>query len=234
MPLQMIEPETRDKILASPEALLEDRDVMNALVAAHERAMGSNIVDLRAIAMERMGARLDRLEETHRSVIAAAYENISGTALIHRAVLQLLEPLDFEGFLALLNGALLQSLRVDAIRLVLESRTEPDGAAFDKLGAALVLAEPNFVEEYCALHRPEAPREVILRQMLPPNAELYGEKAADIKSEALLRLDLGEGRLPGLLVLGSENPHQFRSSQGSDLLGFFGAVFERVMRRFLS
>ena len=57
----MIEPDLRDRLLSEPELLLEDRDVMNALIAANERAMGSNIVDLRGIAMERLEARLDRL-----------------------------------------------------------------------------------------------------------------------------------------------------------------------------
>ena len=62
----------RMRILRDPEAILEDMDVMRALVAANERAMGQNIVDLRGVAMERLDARLGRLEETHRSVIAAA------------------------------------------------------------------------------------------------------------------------------------------------------------------
>ena len=35
---------------------------LTALIAANERAMGANIVDLRGIAMERLEARLDRLE----------------------------------------------------------------------------------------------------------------------------------------------------------------------------
>ena len=66
----------RDKILSKPEIILEDQDVMKALVAANERTMGGNIVDLRGIAMERLEARLDRLEDTHRSVIAAAYKTL--------------------------------------------------------------------------------------------------------------------------------------------------------------
>lgn len=36
----MIEQDLRDKILASPEVILEDRDLMKALIAANERAMG--------------------------------------------------------------------------------------------------------------------------------------------------------------------------------------------------
>ena len=67
----------RDTLISKPEVILEDRDLMKALIAANERAMGANIVDLRGIAMERLEARLDRLEDTHRSVIAAAYENLA-------------------------------------------------------------------------------------------------------------------------------------------------------------
>ena len=115
----MIEPDLRDRILAEPEVLLEDRDVMNALVAANERAMGANIVDLRGIAMERLEARLDRLEDTHRSVIAAAYENLAGTNQVHRAILQMLDPLGFEDFLKSLAGEVAQALRVDCVKLVL-------------------------------------------------------------------------------------------------------------------
>ena len=61
-----IEGDLREKILTSPDIVLEDADLMRALVAANERAMGANIVDLRGIAMDRLEQRLDRLEETQR------------------------------------------------------------------------------------------------------------------------------------------------------------------------
>src|SRR6056297_2106750 len=89
----------RHRIIEDPEAILEDADVMKALIAANEKYLGNNIVDLRGIAMERLEARLDRLEDTHRSVIAAAYENLAGTNQIHRAVLRMLDPVEFEVFL---------------------------------------------------------------------------------------------------------------------------------------
>jgi uncharacterized protein len=72
--------------------ILDDKDVMRALIAANEKALGANIVDLRGLAMERLEARLERLEDTHRSVIAAAYENLAGTNQMHRAILRILEP----------------------------------------------------------------------------------------------------------------------------------------------
>lgn len=224
----------RDRIIAAPETILDDHDVMRALIAANERAMGSNIVDLRGIAMERLESRLDRLEDTHRSVIAAAYENLAGTNLVHRAILQMLDHLAFEDFLKSLGTEVAQTLRVDCIRLVLESaRTAEDEPALRRLGDVLFVAEPGFVATYVAGGRTTSLRPVTLRPVIPASVQLYGE-AAHVRSEALMRLDFGKGRLPGLLAMGAEDPHQFKPAQGTDLLGHFAGVFERTMRRWLA
>ena len=207
---------------------------MNALIGANERAMGSNIVDLRGIAMERMEDRLGRLEDTHRSVIAAAYENLAGTNQVHRAILQLLDPLSFEDFLKTLNTEVAQTLRVDCVRLVLESVQEAAEPALRKLGDVLYVAEPGFVSDYITAGRNIPMRAVLLRQVLPTSDALYGEKAGWIRSEALMKLDFGKGRLPGMLVMGAEDPHQFKPTHGTDLLAFFAGIFERTMRRWLS
>lgn len=79
--------ELRTRIIQEPDVILEDADVMRALIAANERSHGGNVVDLRGIAMDRLEGRLERLEDTHRSVISAAYENLAGMAQVHRAVL---------------------------------------------------------------------------------------------------------------------------------------------------
>ena len=231
----MIAQDLRDLILAEPEAILQDTAVMAALVAASDRALGSNVVDLRAIAMERMEARLDRLEDTHRSVIAAVYENLAGTNQVHRATLLLMTPVTFEAFLQTLGTDVAQTLRVDCARLVLESRqTADDDPALQRLADTLCITEPGFVDTYLGTGPDAPPRPVTLRQRPLGSALPYGELSESIRSEALLRLDFGKGRLPGLLALGAGDPHRFKAAQGTDLLGFFGGVFERAMRRWLS
>ncbi|MFV2051671.1 DUF484 family protein [Aliiroseovarius sp. YM-037] len=224
----------RDKIIAQPETVLEDPDVMRALVAANEHQMGENIVDLRGLAMDRLEARLDRLEETHRSVIAAAYENLAGTNQVHRAILRMLDPAEFETFLHDLGGEVAEILRVDCMRLVLETVQKVDDPAVKRLGDVLSVAEPGFVDSYIGGGRNETSRQVTLRQVRPMNDSIYGDQADDIRSEAALRLDFGKGRLPGMLVMGAEDPHHFKPSHGTDLLAFFAGVFERAMRRWLS
>lgn len=230
----MIEQDMRDRIIAAPETLLDDKDVMRALVAANERAMGSNIIDMRGIAMERLEGRLDRLEDTHRSVIAAAYENLAGTNQVHRAILQMLDPLSFEAFLKTLGTEVMQTLRVDATRLVLETVQNAEEPALRKLGEVLYVAEPGFIADYIVAGRNISLRPVTLRQVVPESDALYGASPGRIRSEALLRLDFGAGHLPGMLALGAEDPYHFKPNQGTDLLAFFAGVFERSMRRWLS
>lgn len=227
----------RDQILAEPEVILADPDLMQALVSANERRAGDNVVDLRGIAMKRLEERFDRLEDTHRSVIAAAYENLSGTQQVQRAVLAMLEPLDFTEFLKSLGSEVADILQVDKLRLCLESPHSGQPAQerlVREYGEVVGFYAPGSIEEYLTDGRNMAARAVTLRQIARASRTLYGDKADWIRSEALLRLDLGAGRLPGLLALGSEDPHQFHPNQGTDLLAFFGGAFERAMRRWLA
>lgn len=223
----------REAIISRPDVILDDKDLMHALIAANERAMGGNIVDLRGLAMERLEARLDRLEDTHRSVIAAAYENLAGTNQVHRAILRMLDPLEFETFLRDLGGEVAAILRVDAVKLVLESVQNDNEPVVKRLGDVLSVAEPGFIDSYLTHGRGGNVRQVTLRQVQSVDPAIYGRNGDWIRSEACLKLDFGAGRLPGLLVMGTEDPHMFGPQQGTDLLAFFTGVFERAMRRWL-
>ena len=223
----------REAIISQPNVILDDKDLMQALIAANEHAMGGNIVDLRGVAMDRLESRLDRLENTHRSVIAAAYENLAGTNQVHRAILRMLDPMEFEAFLRDLNGAVSEILRVDATKLVLETVKSDTQNTVKPLGEVLSVVEPGFVDDYLSNGSGGQVRKVTLRKVQNLSEMIYGENAEWIRSEACLKLDFGNGRLPGLLVMGAEDPHMFRPQQGTDLLAFFSGVFERAMRRWL-
>ena len=226
--------ELRERIIARPDVILDDKDVMRALIAANEKALGSNIVDLRGLAMERLEARLERLEDTHRSVIAAAYENLAGTNQMHRAILRILEPTDFEEFLTVLDTDVSDILRVDCVRLVLESRGRAEDAALGRADEVVQLAEPGFIDDYLTRGRSVPVRTVTLRAVDPGEGGLYGEGGDWIRSEACVKLDLGPGRLPGMLAFGAEDIEQFTPAHGTDLIAFFASVFERAMRRWLA
>jgi uncharacterized protein YigA (DUF484 family) len=226
----------RDRIIAEPGLVLEDRELMRALLDAERRVAGRNVVDLRGVLVERLEERLDRLEDTHREVIAAAYENVAGMNQVHRACLALLEPQEFAGFLKVLTRDIAPILAVEVIRLGLEAPDATPGASLGPAGPFqdVVVALPQAgVDAYVTQGRGLGARRVTLRQLVKASPDLYGEAAPEIRSEALLRLDLGDGHLRGLLAFGASDHLRFHPDQGTDLLAFFGGVFERSLRRWL-
>ncbi|WP_340108390.1 DUF484 family protein [Pikeienuella sp. HZG-20] len=230
------EAESRDlrtEILADPDIVLEDRVVMQALIDAEGKPGGRKVVDLRGALVTRLEARLDRLETTHRSVIAAAYENLAGTTQIQKAVLLLLDQNRFVDFLRALTLETPDMVAVDHARLCIETDeaapgplTELDPALSDRF----VILPPGGVDAYFSFG---GRRRISLRRTTPEAEAVFGDAAAAIGSEALVRLDLGGGR-QGLLVFGAEDARRFDPEHGGELLEFFGGVVERALRRWLA
>ncbi|AXC48508.1 DUF484 family protein [Paracoccus suum] len=223
-----IDEAVRARLLAAPDLILGDRDLMRALIGAREAEAGANVIDIRGRAMEALEARLTRLESAHENVIAAAYDNQAGMQTIHRAVVSLLEPDDFTSFLENLNTTVAPILRVETLRLVMESdavQAPPAGES-----GALAMVQTGTVARMIAAGR-RAPRgnDIILRRASAETALTHGTAAGAIRSEALLPLDLGAGRWPALLLMGSNDPARFTPTQGTDLLRFFSQVFRLVL-----
>lgn len=225
-----MDPAVRDRLLADPESLLGDTDIMHALIAANDSARGSNVIDLRSVAMQRLKERLEQLEETHRAVIAAAYENLAGMNMIHRAVLRMLDAEDLETFLRDLAGPVADALRVEAVRLVVETDAGPAVAGTERLSDGVILAEAGYCSLYVGIGSPGEPRRVTLRSIETADPRLHGPAAEEIRSEACLLLDPRPGRA-AMLVLGAADPGQFAPGQATDLLSFLAAVAERSLGR---
>lgn len=213
---------TREKLLADPSAILADRDLMRALVAAREAEIGDNVIDIRGRAMQALETRLDRLEVAHESVISAAFDNQSGMAVIHRAVLALLEPQDAAGFVENLQAEVAPLLRVDTLRLVFEADEARPG-----LPEQIILAPNGAVARLLAGGR-RNPRgdDIILRKAAEVTLPVHGIKVA---SEALIPLDLGPDHAPALLLMGSADAGRFSPAHGTDLLRFFGQAFRLAL-----
>ena len=72
-----------------------------------------------------------------------------------------------------------------------------------------------------------------MRQIRKGVTKIHGSHADNIRSEALMKLSLGVGNRPGLLLLGSNDENKFAPNMGTELLVFYGSVFEKVIQRWL-
>lgn len=216
----------RSLIVADPALVLDDDDVMQRLVG--ETRGTRQVVDLRDRLVERLETRLEKLATTHRTVIAAAYENVAGTNQLHRAVLYLIEPPDLAAFLVRLTHEVPSLMGLEECRLCLEADVTETGPAqgYDDDLQGRVMAMPvGAIADYFALDGMPS-REIALRAAGEESELIFGE-ANPVASEALMRLDLAG--TPAMLALGSSNPKKFDPSHGTDLLEFFAGVVERLL-----
>lgn len=217
-----LDADTRDRLLADPGMILGDRDLMRALVAARDAGQGRNVVDIRGRAMEALETRLDRLESQHESVIAAAFDNQSGTAVVHRAVVGLLESADLADLVGSLQADIAPLLRIETLRLVVEA--DP---AIPRLPPEAVMVPEGAIGRIVAAGR-RTPRgdDIVLRPASPVTQVMHGRRVA---SEALLPVDLGARRPRAMLLMGSADTTRFMPAHGTDLLRFLAQVFRLVL-----
>ncbi|MGF1446070.1 MAG: DUF484 family protein [Pikeienuella sp.] len=224
----------RSLIIADPELVLGDDEVMRAVIGDVEEAGGRQVVDLRDRLVARLETRLKRLVQTNRSVIAAAYENVSGTRQLHRAVLALIAAPNLGALLRCLTHEVPSLIGVEQARVCLEA--EVDGVQIaDGLGAGLegrVLAMPvGMADAYLMLDGTPVPEGVVLREASDEAEMLFGHLTS-VRSEAMMRLDLDGAA--ALVVFGASDPDRFGPDQGIELLTFFRAVIERLLLNHLA
>lgn len=220
-------PTLRDQILARPDAVLDDPDLLSALIAAEDARRGGNVVDLRGLALSRLETRLEALEATHSSVLSAAYDNVATTQQVHRAMATMIAPLEMEPFLRCFATDVADILRVASVRIMLEpSESRPLPAIPDPLGMILPV-QPGIVEAYVNTWRGGRSPDVVLRRV-DATAPMVHRSTEPVASEALIRLQLGRDIPAGLLVLGATDPDQYHPAHATDLISLFGRVFERV------
>lgn len=221
---------TRQHLLANPQLVLADRDLMRALIGAREAEAGGNVIDIRGRAMQALEDRLDRLESAHQTVIATAYDNQAGMHQIHRAIVSLLEPQDFPGFLDALTEEVAPILRIESLRLIIED-SDP---SVQPPRPTLEFAPPGTVGRMVQGER-RTPRgdDIVLRATADMTRPLHDDANGRIWSEALIPLSLAPDHGMALILMGSRDAQRFSPTQGTDLLRFFAQVFRLTLIRWL-
>ena len=230
-----MEETVRAELLADPSIILNDQELMDSLLAATDIKLGSNVVDLRHVAMNRLSDKLGALEGTHQSVVAAAYQNLLGTKQIHQAVIQLLSKKSLEEFVISLKSELLKTLSVDCIYILLE---KPDGSVDSLLptncGPNIQTVMQGFVKTYITQGGLTELSKVKLRKATSVTNQLFENASIKIESEACVQLNLDENQIIGMITFGSSNANFFEPGQGTDLLKFFASACEKMLERWIT
>lgn len=218
--------EVREYLLAHPGFFTKNSDVLEALtLPGRPDADGVKVIDFQRAQVDRLRTDNIRLRHFQSEVITAARANVSALAVVHEAVLHLLEAPSFEQLIHTITEDLAGSIGIDVVALGIESVNED---AERPVVPNLHLLEPGTIDAFLGLGR-----NVSLLAETPGDPRIFGPAAELVQSQALVRLDLGSDMPLGLLALGSRDPVKYEAGQGSELLGFLALTIERLIQLWL-
>lgn len=181
--------------------------------------MGS-VIQFEERALHSLRQRLGAVESANEDLVAFARGHSGAVASIHRAVLAAIEADSFEALL-------------DTV-----TRRWPGLLGLDSVALALVVGGNGYRASSRGVEHIEAPlidraaaalAEVELRAVARGHA-LFGDEAATIRAEALVRV--GEAPGPyGLLALGQSGDQSLDPRHGTALLRFLGQSLGAIIRR---
>lgn len=204
----------RELLRADPSLVRDDPELLAALGL---RIDAANIVDFGPAALTRVAAAHKRESSARRQLEATARANFAAQAQTHAAVIDILEARNHSDL----------ARRVDELATL----------RFGLVGATMALEGPGrapagwyeLVEGQADLIL--GPQRLARMGFHAPALGLFGDKAANIRSMAMVRMAMWEPARQGILAFGSPEPKGFTADMGAELVAFLARVVERTAER---
>jgi uncharacterized protein YigA (DUF484 family) len=208
-----LEAEVRAYLLANPGLIRSDE----ALLAELGLKVADNVVDFGHAALARVHAAHEREATARKQLEATARENYAAQGQTHGAVIDLLESRNHADLARRVDDLAQLRFGLAAGVLALEGpENTPAG------WRALVEGQVDMIVGHEALHR---------MGFAPTALGLFGDRAEEIRSMAIVRLAIWEPARQGLIAFGSTDPDAFTPDMGAELVIFLGRVVERTAER---
>ena len=213
-----------DYLRRHPTFLMRHPELLDGQVAPG-RDRGDGVVDLQQFMVERLRREIGRLRTEQDDILANSRDNLSTQARIHKAVLALLAADTFERLIETVTTDLALLLDVDVVMLCVE---KAPGSSGDSNVEGVQMLPPGGVDRVMG-----PGQDVLLRDDVPGDLEVFGSAAGLVRSDALLRLRVSGSTPAGLIAFGTRHPGYFNPGQATELLGFLARVLEHCIRAWL-
>jgi uncharacterized protein YigA (DUF484 family) len=208
-----------------PDFFDHNPELLDAIAPSGE-AHAEGVVDLRHYMVERLRDELAGMSALRDELVVTGRTNLSAQARVHKAVLALLAARSFEHFIETLTTDLAVIIDLDVVALGVEQ----DGEDVNRAQTPGVYSlDPGTVDRLVG-----PGQSIVLRETVEGDPMVFGPGAGLVASDALLRLSISSTTPTALLALGSREPGQFDSGQGTELLGFLARVVESCIRGWLN
>ncbi len=186
--------------------------------------LGDGIADFQKFMVDKLKKDRDEALDVQKQLISVARANMDIYDRIQAAVLSVLEARSFEEFIEIVTHDFAVIMDVDVVSLVIEAN-EP-GIHRVHLKGVRVTA-PGMLKKW--LREGDG----LLQDNISGSEEIFGPAAGLVKSQALVKLQVGSNTPLGLIAFGSRDPNMFNPEQSIDHIGFLAEVVERCIRLWL-
>ena len=216
----MTEADIIDYLKSNPKFLQKNPDAVDYLLPPKDTANGRRVVDFQHYMVEKLKTDKKMVLDTTRDIIEVSRENMNNLARIHEAVLKILEAETFDQFIQIIAVDVPVALDCDAVSLVVENdgrlpETSMRSIRFVTKGTCQSMMGGN---------------DARLQSNIKGEADIFGEAAGLVQSQALLKINQTINIPPAILAFGSRDPEMFVDGMGTDLIKFLCDVTERALR----
>lgn len=216
-----------DFLRRKPHAFAGSTELM-ALACPERRFDAEHVEDLQAHLIARLRDENRELRERLGDHSARAAADRAELARVQEAVLLFFEAQSFEDLIETVTASLGECLALPAVSLCVESNDTHLLAAASSVGhLGVELLPPGTVDfEF-------GDDFIRVRGDIHGAPLFFGAAARRVRSEALLRLDLGVGAPAAILALGAGDPGRFDPAQDDAPLLFLAQALERAIHQWL-
>ena len=206
--------EVRRFLADNREFLLSDTALMAQLGLRPDAA---NVVEFGPAALARVHEAHKKESRARKHLEATARANFAAQAQTHGAVVDLLDARNHADLARRVDelAQLRFGLAAGVVALEGPDRTPAGWRVMAEGQIDLVIGHQR----------------VALMGFQPTALGLFGERAAEIKSMAMVRMAIWEPARTGLLAFGSADEHGFTQDMGAELVAFLARVVERTAER---
>lgn len=203
-----------------PRVLLNNPDLLASLAPDTRFETETVVVDMQRFVVEHLRRQVDNLKASSEKIIANTRANMSLVEHTLECALALLYAGTYAEVAQVVQEDLPLHLGVDAVAIAFETdRVPPDASCVLKTLPAGTVG--RLVGHSAFKVRPDVQGE----------AAIYGTAAGLVRSDALIKLDEGEGLPAGVFAVGCRNPGHFDKTQGTELIAFLAHVARYAVGR---
>jgi hypothetical protein len=206
---------------ANPDFLLDHPELIAVLTPPTHRN-GENVLDLQLFMLEQLQKEVRKLSGNWSELIATSRSNMATQAQVHTAVLAILKSESLATLFHTVTHDFADMLNMDVVTLCMEEETELAPKGND---TAVRIIPTGTIDRLMG-----PGRDILLRSKAEQLDEVFGPAATLVRSDALIRLSLGDSG-PGMLSLGARETEKFHPGQGTELMGFLARALEMCIER---